>query len=48
MEVITLECEAYKKLTDKINRIADFVLNIERPGTKDPDNDIWMNSNEIK
>ncbi len=47
MEVITFDSEAYKKLVDKIDRIANFVVKAEESKTKDSANDIWMDSNEV-
>ncbi|ULB35752.1 helix-turn-helix domain-containing protein [Proteiniphilum propionicum] len=47
MEVITFDSEAYKKLIDKIDRIASFVIKAEQSKTKDSANDIWMDSNEV-
>jgi hypothetical protein len=47
MEVVTFDSEAYKKLIDKIDRIATFVVKAEQSKTKDSENDIWMDSNEV-
>ena len=40
MEVITIDSEAFKKLIEKIDRIASFVVKAEQSKTKDSDNDI--------
>lgn len=47
MEVITIDSEAFKKLVAKIDRIASFVIKVEQSKGKDPENDIWMDSNEV-
>ncbi|MDR1919025.1 MAG: DNA-binding protein [Tannerellaceae bacterium] len=47
MEYVTLESRAYRELTDKIDRIADFVRQSATtltPGNKD---DVWMDAEEL-
>ena len=45
MEVITIDSQAYKELTAKINLIAKFVTSIQT-GEKNPD-DEWVDSYEV-
>ena len=46
MEVISIESKAYRDLVDKIERIADYVVN--HVGKQDmSDKEIWMDSHEV-
>ena len=45
MEVITIESQAFKELTSKINTIAKFVATLQ-PEEKNPD-DEWVDSYEV-
>jgi len=45
MEVITIESQAFKELTTKINTIAKFVATLQ-PEEKNPD-DEWVDSYEV-
>lgn len=46
MDVITIESQAYKELTAKINSIAKFVVEHQSAVTRDPDED-WVDSYEV-
>lgn len=45
MEVITIDSQAFKELTGKIDRITEFVIKQET--TSQPSADIWLDSNEV-
>jgi len=45
MDVITIESQAFKELTAKINTIAKFIVNLETE-EKNPDNE-WVDSYEV-
>jgi len=46
MEVITIEAQAYKELTAKINMIAKFVAHIQAKADEEP-NDGWVDSYDV-
>ena len=46
MEVITIESQAFKDLTSKINTIAKFVTLLQSKAEKDPE-DGWVDSYEV-
>ena len=46
MEVITIESQAYKELTAKIDTIATFIASIDTQPEEDPDN-TWVDSYEV-
>jgi len=46
MEVITIDSKAYRELMDKIDRIANFVVN-HRQDKEVADKEIWMDSQEV-
>lgn len=45
MEVITIDSQVFKELTEKIDRIAEFV--IKKEIISQPSTDIWLDSNEV-
>jgi len=46
MDVITIESKAYLDLVDKLNKIADYVVNTN--GNKEaPKQEIWLDSQEV-
>lgn len=45
MELITFDHQAYQELTEKINRIADYVFNKE--ATVQQKRDTWLTSDEL-
>jgi excisionase family DNA binding protein len=45
MEIITLDHEVYKDLSDKIDRIAEYVFKKENVPTLEPE--IWLTSDEL-
>jgi hypothetical protein len=46
MEVITVESKAYQNLVDKIDTIADYVVNQNRK-IENPDQEVWLDSQEV-
>ena len=45
MEVITMDSEAYKKLVEKIEKIADFVVEAKLPSEEKKE--AWLDSNQL-
>ena len=46
MEVITIESQAFKDLTAKINTIAKFVANLQTKTEEEP-TDVWVDSYDV-
>lgn len=46
MEVITIDSKAYHDIVDKIDKIADFVVN-QRGDKASMDKEIWLDSQEV-
>ena len=47
MELVTFESKAYKELILKIERIAEYVVKMERPIPSDERKDIWLDSEQV-
>jgi len=47
MEVITIDSKAYRELTDKIDRIADYIINRSRGNEEVVDKEVWLDSQEV-
>ena len=46
MEVITVDSKAYQNLIEKIEKIADYVVNQNRK-VENPEQEIWLDSQEV-
>ena len=46
MEVITVDSKAYQRLIEKIEKIADYVVNQNRK-VENPEQEIWLDSQEV-
>jgi hypothetical protein len=46
MEVITIDSKAYQDLIDRINKIADYIIN-EQASRENPVQEIWLDSQEV-
>jgi hypothetical protein len=47
MEIVKLESVAYRELTNKIDRIADYVLKSSPSPMPDNKDDVWMDAEEV-
>ena len=47
MEVITMESRAYKDLSEKIDKISNFVVKCESGIKAQSDEEIWLDSQEV-
>lgn len=47
MEVITIDSKAYRELMNKIDQIADFVVNHNRGDNEVIDKEVWLDSQEV-
>lgn len=47
MEVITFESKAFKELTQKIEKIAEFVFKQETTDSHNVDENIWLNNDQL-